>query len=96
MLAVDERKLQFRARELMSWSLQGDPLDGGVMEELEVVCRMYTGMVFLDGGHSRQAIGFGDHIHFSLAERPMPWVAPHALDERRQRWVSQALTPTDS
>jgi NAD+ kinase len=91
MLDVDMRKLQYRARELMSWSLEGDPLDGGVRDDLEVISRMYAGMVFLDGGHSRQSIGFADHITFTLAQRPMPWVAPRALDERRQRWVSQIV-----
>jgi len=89
LLDVDARTLQFRARELMQWALEGPPLEGGIVDELEVISRMYTGMVYLDGGHLRQAFGFGDRIHFALAERPMPWVAPHELDERRQRWLEK-------
>ena len=93
MLDVDARKVQFRARELMSWALEGDPLEGGVVDELEVISRMYTGMVYLDGGHLRQSFGFGDRISFKLADRPMPWVAPHELDERRQRWIDKPELP---
>ncbi len=89
LLDVDERKLQYRSRELMLWALEGKPLEAGVLEELEVISRMYTGLVYLDGGHLRQAFGFGDHITFTLAPRPMPWVAPHELDERRQRWIEK-------
>lgn len=89
LLDVDERKLQYRARELMLWAVEGDPLDGGVVDRLDVTSRMYTGMVYLDGGHLRQAFGFGDRISFELANRPMPWVAPHEMDERRQRWLEK-------
>ncbi len=89
LLDVDARKLQYRARELMLWAVEGKPLEGGVLDELEVISRMYTGMVYLDGGHLRQAFGFGDRISFCLAPRPMPWVAPHELDERRQRWLDK-------
>ncbi len=95
MLEVDERKLQYRARELMLWALEGDPLEGGVVDELEVISRMYTGMVYLDGGHLRQAFGFGDRVAFRLAPRPMPWVAPHELDERRQRWTDKISVAKD-
>ena len=87
LMDVDERAMQYRVRELMIWAIDGEPMEGGVVPELEITSRMYTGMVWIDGGHLRHAFGFGDRIGFRLTDKPLLWVAPHELDERRQRWL---------
>ena len=83
---LEARALQFRVRELMGWAVQGKPIAGGVFHDgLVAVSRMATGMLYLDGNHRRVAFGFGDRIEFRCAERPMPWIAPRELDQRRAR-----------
>lgn len=93
LMDVDERAMQYRVRELMIWALDGEPLEGGVVPELSITSRMYTGMVWIDGGQLRYPFGFGDRIGFRLTEKPLLWVAPHELDERRKRWLRE---PTGS
>jgi NAD+ kinase len=89
LLEIDARTLQYRVRELMRWAVQGEPLTGGVVpDELEVVSRMSTGSLYIDGGHQKVAFGFGDRLVFRPAERPLPWVAPASLAERRRAWLA--------
>lgn len=86
---LDARQLQYRVRELMRWAVKGEPLIGGLLGNgLELVSRMSTGMLFIDGGHKRVQIGFGDRLTLASSERPMPWVAPPALDQRRAMWLN--------
>ncbi len=87
LLDIDDPTLQYRVRELMRWAVQGEPLIGGIVpDQLEVVSRMSTGMLYIDGGHKKIAFGFGDRLVFKPSLRPLPWVAPAQLDERRQAW----------
>ncbi len=79
-LPISDRALQYRTRELMHWAVVGEPLLGGLIaDQCEVISRMSEGMVYMDGGHERLALGFGDRVTFSCAERPLPWVAPATL-----------------
>jgi NAD+ kinase len=78
-VALDGRRLQFRVRELMTWAVTGEPIIGGHVDRLEVVSRMSRGALFIDGGHQRVPLGFGDRVTLTVAARPMPWVAPQAL-----------------
>lgn len=87
LLEIDARTLQYRVRELMRWAVQGEPLSGGLVpDQLEVVSRMSTGSLYIDGGHKRVSFGFGDRLVFRPAARPLPWIAPVTLDQRRQAW----------
>ncbi len=82
---IDSRALQYRVRELMAWAVRGEPLMGGFTSDgLEIVSRMSTGMLYLDGAHRRASFGFGDRIRFEPSPRPLPWIAPASLDEKRQ------------
>jgi NAD+ kinase len=84
LLDIDARALQYRVRELMQWAVLGEPLIGGLVEgPLEVVSRMTSGALYIDGGHLRVTFGFGDRIVFTPADRPMPWVAPDWLPAPR-------------
>ncbi len=90
-LDIDDQRIQYRVRELMLWPLSGAPLTGGLVTgKIEVTSRMSTGVLYIDGGHQRVAFGFGDCIAFRGASRPMPWVAPTSLEQRREAWLSVA------
>ena len=81
---LDGRSLQFRVREPMSWPFAGAPLvDGLFDDELVVTSRMLAGEIYLDGGHLRRRFGFGDRIRFTPSPRPMPWIAPIDVEQRR-------------
>jgi len=87
---IDKRQLQFRARELMQWAVKGEPIVGGLLPDgLEIVSRMSTGMLFIDGGHKKVSFGFGDRIVMRSTARPMPWMASALLDQRRQAWLER-------
>lgn len=90
LLDVDARAMQYRVRELMLWAVEGEPLEGGIVQELQVISRMYNGMIYIDGGHFRQKFGFGDRVQFRLTERPLPWVAPGELHDRRRKWLTRS------
>jgi len=90
-LDIDDRRIQYRVRELMLWPLSGAPLTGGLATgRIDVTSRMSTGVLYMDGGHQRVAFGFGDCISFRGADKPMPWVAPVSLEQRREAWLSVA------
>ena len=83
-LPIESRALQYRVRELMTWAVRGEPLQGGQFDGcLTVVSRMLTGALYIDGGHLRVNFGFGDKIAFSPAPRAMGWIAPPSFDLRR-------------
>lgn len=84
LLPIESRQLQFRVRELMTWAVRGEPLLGGCFDgELAVTSRMLTGSLWIDGSHLRADFGFGDRITFAPSPRPLGWIAPPSLDERR-------------
>ena len=85
LLPIDARTLQYRVREPMLWGLRGTPMVGGeVPEGLDVVSRMTHGKLYLDGAHLELRFGFGDRLRIRPSERPMPWIPPLGLAERRQ------------
>lgn len=95
-LSLDERRLQYRVRELLPTPEEGRvPLIGGLVEsELEILSHIPTGVLYLDGGHQTVRFGYGDRIRLTVAERPMPWIARDDMGERRQafsRFSARAL-----
>lgn len=85
LLPMDACSLQYRVREPMLWGLQGTALVGGeVPGGIDIVSRMTRGMLYLDGAHLEVPFGFGDRIRIRPSARPMPWIAPDGLPERRQ------------
>ena len=88
-LSLDRRDLQFRVRELMTWAVKGPPLAGGCfVGELNVVSRMLTGTLYIDGGHLRVPFGFGDRLGFAPSPRPLGWLVPPSFNVRRQAIVA--------
>lgn len=82
--AWESRHLQYIVREPMAWNFVGDPLVCGEFDgALTVTSRMLHGAIYIDGGHLRRTFGFGDRVVFAPSDRPLAWLAPPDLDERR-------------
>lgn len=81
-----DRRLQFRVRELLPLALPGGrPLIGGMVEQqIELVCQIRRGVVYVDGGHHSVVVGYGDRISLQPSARPMPWVAAGDVEQRRR------------
>ena len=95
-LPIESRNLQYRVRELMTWAVRGEPLQGGMFADtLAVVSRVQTGALYIDGGHCKVNFGFGDRIAFAPSLRPLCWIAPPSFDERRAAIVAgKEVVPT--
>lgn len=85
-LPLEDRRLQYRVRELFPVAMADEPLTGGVVEDcLELHSHMRAGVLFIDGGHRRIQLGFGDSVAFVMAATPLPWIASPVVDARRER-----------
>lgn len=81
-----DRRLQFRVRELLPLPLAaGRPLIGGTVEQqIEIICQIRRGVLYVDGGHHSVVVGYGDRILLQPSSRPMPWVAADDVEQRRR------------
>ncbi len=69
-LPWNDRRFQYRPRELYRGRLTKCQLTGGVLPmraELELVWLMREGFVFMDGPHVRQPLRFGDRVVIGLS-----------------------------
>ncbi len=84
-LPLDDRRVQFRVRELFPLSVGKQlPLVGGVSDRLRLISHTVSGMLYLDGAHRRVPFGMGDELLFGCDPEPLPWVAPLEAESRRE------------
>lgn len=84
-MPLDDRRVQFRVRELFPLSIgEQVPLVGGISDQIQIVSDTVDGMLYLDGAHRRVRFGMGDVLTFACAPQPLPWVAPAAAESRRE------------
>ncbi len=84
-LDLDDRRVQFRVRELFPLSVGDEvPLVGGaVAGALEIESHTAAGVLYVDGAHRKVRFGMGDRLRFETDPHPLPWLAPSTTDSRR-------------
>jgi NAD+ kinase len=89
---LDDRRVQFRVRELFPMSIGEDvPLLGGCTSgAVELVSHTPSGVLYLDGAHRKIRFGMGDHLCFWIDAVPLPWVAPLETEARREEVVRRS------
>lgn len=89
---LDDRRIQFRVRELFPLSVgTEEPVVGGIVEgAVEVESHTAAGVLYVDGAHRKVRFGMGDRLRFETDPQPLPWIAPTATDARRAELQSRS------
>lgn len=90
-LPLDDRRVQFRVRELFPLSVSEPAIIGGLAHQsLELTSHIRGGVLYIDGAHRAVRFGAGDRIGFETSQRPLPWIAAPDVDERREDVVASS------
>jgi len=84
----DEKRLQYKVRELFLLNVQGQPAHGGFCgEDFELINRMPRGQLFLDGPHNCVDLAFGDCVRFVASRNAL---ASYSSPQQNQKRVTLA------
>ena len=84
-LALSDRRIQFRVRELFPLSVgERQPITHGLVDgAFEFESHIGTGVLYMDGNHHRVFFGAGDRIRCETSARPLPWIPVADVEDRR-------------
>eukprot|EP00474_Spongospora_subterranea_P011061 CRZ11519.1 hypothetical protein [Spongospora subterranea] len=85
-LPWSSRHFQYRVRELFPPSIGGQvPIVGGFFEDdLELIPRMTSAKLYIDGCNRSATVGYNDSITFRPSEQPINWISSPMCDENRK------------